>query len=64
MQMEIDYVSPSYFRELEKQYQAEQGMGGEPGGADQARLDQLARGALWAVRVLWGIGQLPAASAR
>lgn len=37
--MECDYVTPSYFRELEKQYQAEQQQGG-----GQERLDQLATG--------------------
>lgn len=42
--MEVDYVTPSFFRELEKQYQAEQGGGaGVPPG--QERLDQLATGA-------------------
>jgi hypothetical protein len=37
VQMEVDYVTPSFFRELEKQYQAEQGQG-------EDRLDQLATG--------------------
>lgn len=44
MQMEVDYVTPSFFRELEKQYQAEQGSGA-PAPPGQERLDQLATGA-------------------
>ena len=55
VQMECDYVTPSFFRELEKQYQAEQGMAGEAGTSEgQARLDQLASGERAGAGLGWG----------
>lgn len=50
VQMECDYVTPSFFRELEKEYQS--GLMSEGGALDGAveqpddRMAQLARGAL------------------
>jgi dynamin 1/3 len=42
VQMECDYVTPSFFRELEKQWQEAAGVGGEDGHRD--RIDALAAG--------------------
>jgi hypothetical protein len=50
VQMECNYVSPAFFRELEKEYQSEAAVGAEDGGAEgdvdpEDRMAQLARGA-------------------
>ena len=44
VQMECDYVTPSFFRELEKQYQLEQQAQGAEGEGGNDRLNQLATG--------------------
>ena len=44
VQMECDYVTPSFFRELEKQYQLEQQAQGQEGEGGNDRLNQLATG--------------------